>query len=143
MTGTQLLTTASDLRAVACARMETVVQHWLSLILSPMGVYDDFVPGHSWLEHWEHITDYPRYPLGVWVLLGRNRSDEGCNRSDEGCTDRSDEGCNRSTSPSPMFEVAVTMPSVPLVLSDSRQGELPRGSTRIEWSRQSTHNRRP
>ncbi|KAL1945645.1 hypothetical protein VTO73DRAFT_1647 [Trametes versicolor] len=49
-----------NLRAVACARMETVVQHWLSLILSPMGVYDDFVPGHSWLEHWEHITDYPR-----------------------------------------------------------------------------------
>lgn len=66
------------------------------------------LPGRSWWAIWEHIADYSRYPLGVW--LGRNSFDE-----DWTCLSAQDPG----------FEVAVTMASVPLALPSPRQGESP------------------
>lgn len=74
----------------------------------------DLLPGRSWWQIWEHIADYPRYPLGVWL---------GCNSFHEDWT------CLSAQDPG--LEVAVTMESVPIVLPSPRQGESLR-STPIE-----------
>lgn len=117
----RLLTTASDLRAVACVHVHTMVKYWLSLILGPFGAYKDLLLGRLWWPHWEHIVEDPQYPLGVW--LGRNSSDENWT-------------CLSARYPG--SEVGVRMQNVPSILSNPWKGESPR-DTPIKRLRQSSH----
>lgn len=102
----RLLITPSDLRAVARSHVDILVQHWLSLSLGPTGGHRDVLLGRLWCPHWEHVADYPQYPLGVW--LGYNSSDE-----DRICL----------SAQNPELEVTASMSIVPYVLPGPRQGE--------------------
>ncbi|KAL1945756.1 hypothetical protein VTO73DRAFT_1758 [Trametes versicolor] len=97
---------AEDHRAVASSRVDTAVQHWLSLVLKPVGLHRSFaLEGRSWLRYWDDIVDYPRHPLGVWLGPDSDYEDWTC------------------LSANPGFEVTVQMQIVPYVLPSPWQDE--------------------